>query len=100
MEPNPPEAESLVDALHILQNLAVFSNLFIRDICYKRPPHVMARRFKNLFPMKMLPLLEMSLSLTDTVGNVSGVIRYGLTTLKYRSKCIATAHKYQKKSAA
>jgi HD-like signal output (HDOD) protein len=100
MEPNPPEAESLVDALHILQNLAVFSNLFIRDICYKRPPHVMARRFKNLFPMKMLPLLEMSLSLTDTVGNVSGVIRYGLTTLKYRSKCIATATKYQKKSAA
>ncbi len=100
MDPNPPEAESLVDELHILQNLAVFSNLFIRDICYKRPPHVMARRFKNLFPIKMLPLLEMSLSLADTVGSVSGVIRYGLTTLKYRSKCIATAHKYQKKSAA
>ena len=48
----------------------------------------------------MLPVLEMCLTLADTVGSVSGVIRYGLTTLKYRSKCIATATKYQKKSAA
>jgi hypothetical protein len=31
------------------------------------------------------------------VGSVSGVIRYGLTKLRFRSKCIATAHKYQKK---
>ena len=98
MDPNPPEVESSVDELHILQNLAVFSNLFIRDICDKRPPHIMARRFKNLFPIKMLPTLEMCISLADTVGSVSGVIRYGLTKLKYRSKCIATAHKYEKKS--
>ena len=98
MDPNPPEVESSVDELHILQNLAVFSNLFIRDLCDKRPPHVMARRFKNIFPIKMLPTLEMCISLADTVGSVSGVIRYGLTKLKYRSKCIATAHKYEKKS--
>jgi HD-like signal output (HDOD) protein len=98
MDPNPPEVESSVDELHILQNLAVFSNLFIRDLCDKRPPHIMARRFKNLFPIKMLPTLEMCISLADTVGSVSGVIRYGLTKLKYRSKCIATAHKYEKKS--
>jgi HD-like signal output (HDOD) protein len=98
MDPNPPEVESSVDELHILQNLAVFSNLFIRDLCDKRPPHVMARRFKNIFPIKMLPTLEMCISLADTVGSVSGVIRYGLTKLKYRSKCIDTAHKYEKKS--
>ena len=98
MDPNPPEVESLVDELHILQNLAVFSNLFIRDICNKKPPHIMARRFKKLFPIKMLTVLAMCLSLADTVGSVSGVIRYGLTKLKYRSKCIDTANKYQKKS--
>ena len=98
MDPTPPEAVSLVEELPILQNLAVFSNLFIRDICDKKPPHIMARRFKNLFPIKMLPVLEMCLSLADTVGSVSGVIRYGLTKLKFRSKCIATAHKYQKKA--
>ena len=95
MDPNPPEVVALVDELHILQNLAAFSNLFIRDICTKRPPHIMARRFKKLFPIKMLPVLEMCLSLADTVGSVSGVIRYGLIKLKYRSKCIATADKYQ-----
>lgn len=100
MDPSPPEAESLVDELHLLQNLSVFSNLFIRAVCDKKPPHIMARRFKNLFPIKMLPVLEMCLSLADTMGSVSGVIRYGLTKLKYRSKCIATTHKYQKKSAA
>ncbi len=100
MDSNPPEAESLVDELHILQNLAVFSNLFIRDICDNRPPHIMARRFKNLFPIKMLPVLEICLSLGDTVGSVSGVIRYGLTKLKYRSKCIAVTDKYRKKAAA
>ncbi len=97
MDTNPPEVESSVDDLHILQNLAVFSNLFIRDLCDKKPPHIMARRFKNLFPVKMLPVLEMCISLADTVGNVSGVIRYGLTKLKYRSKCIDIANKYQKK---
>ncbi len=100
MDPSPPEAESLVDELHLLQNLSVFSNLFIRAVCDKKPPHIMARRFKNLFPIKMIPVLEMCLSLADTMGSVSGVIRYGLTKLKYRSKCIATTHKYQKKSAA
>ncbi|MFA7348239.1 MAG: HDOD domain-containing protein [Desulfurivibrionaceae bacterium] len=100
MDPSPPEVESLVDELHLLQNLAVFSNLFIRAVCDKRPPHIMARRFKNLFPIKVLPVLEMSLSLADTVGSVSGVVRYGITKLKFRSKCIATAHKYQKKAAA
>ena len=42
----------------------------------------------------------MCLSLGDTVGSVSGVIRYGLTKLKYRSKCIAVTAKYQKKAAA
>ena len=98
MDPNPPEVESLVDELHILQNLAVFSNLFIRDICNKKPPHIMARRFKKLFPIKMLTVLAMCLSLADTVGSVSGVIRYGLTKLKFRSTCIATAQKYQKKT--
>ena len=99
MDPNPPDAESSVDELHLLQNLAVFSNLFIRDLCDKRPPHIMARQFKNLFPIKMLPVLEMCINLADTVGSVSGVIRYGLTKLKYRSKCIDTASKYMKKSA-
>ena len=98
MDSNPPEVESSVDELHILQNLAVFSNLFIRDLCDKNPPHIMARRFKKLFPIKMLPVLEICISLADTVGSVSGVIRYGLTKLKYRSKCIATANKYQKKA--
>ena len=98
MDPNPPEVESSVDELHILQNLAVFSNLFIRDICDKKPPHIMARRFKDLFPIKMIPVLEMCISLADTVGSVSGVIRYGLTKLKYRSKCIDTANKYRKKA--
>lgn len=98
MDSHPPEVESVVDELHILQNLAVFSNLFIRDLCDKRPPHIMARRFKNLFPIKMLPVLEMCVTLADTVGSVSGVIRYGLTKLKYRSKCIATANKYLKKA--
>ena len=100
MDPSPPEPESPVDDLHILQNLAVFSNLLIRDICEKRPPHIMARRFKKLFPIKMLPVLEICLSLADTVGSVSGVIRYGLTKLKFRSQCIATIHKYHEKSAA
>lgn len=100
MDPDPPEPESLVDTLPLLQNIAVFSNLFIRAICDKKPPHIMARRFKNLFPIKMLPVLEMCLTLADTVGSVSGVIRYGLTKLKFRSKCIATAHKYQKKPAS
>ena len=98
MDPNPPETESLVDTQHLLQNIAVFSNLFIRAICEKKPPHVMARRFKNLFPIKMLPVLEMCLTLADTMGSVSGVIRYGLTKLKFRSTCIATAQKYQKKT--
>ncbi|MBU4118997.1 MAG: hypothetical protein KJ555_09565, partial [Proteobacteria bacterium] len=53
----------------------------------------------TLFPIKMLPVLEICISLADTVGNVSGVVRYGLTKLKYRSKCIATAGKYQQKPA-
>lgn len=96
MDSNPPEPENLADDLHILQNLAVFSNLFIRAICDKNPPHIVARRFKKLFPIKMLPVLEMCLTLADTVGSVSGVVRYGLTTLKFRSKCIAISRKYQK----
>jgi HD-like signal output (HDOD) protein len=99
MDPNPPEVESSVEPLPLLQNLAVFSNLFIRDICDKKPPHIMARRFKNLFPIKMLPILEMCIGLADTVGSVSGVIRYGLTKLKYRSKSIDTANRYMKKAA-
>ena len=99
MTRNPPEVESQVDELHILQNLAAFSNLFIRDICDKKPPHITARRFKDLFPIKMLPVLEICISLADTVGGVSGVVRYGLTKLKYRSKCIATAGRYRKKAA-
>lgn len=98
MNPTPPEIGSLLEELPLLQNLSVFSNLFIRAICEKKPPHIMARRFKNLFPIKMLPVLEMCLSLADTVGSVSGVIRYGLTKLKYRSRCIATADRYRQKS--
>ncbi|MGV1100211.1 HDOD domain-containing protein [Thiovibrio sp. JS02] len=96
METAPPAPQSPADSLPTLQNLALFANLFVRAICEEQPLQLVTQRFQNIFPVDLNGLLDICLHIADTVGGVSGVVRYGLIKLKYRSKLLTAMKKYQK----
>ena len=88
MESVPPKPESPTDTLPLLQNLALLANLLTRTVCEGEPLQPVMARFKPLFPLELPLLLNTCLQIADRVGGVSGVIRYGLTRLKFRSKLL------------
>lgn len=88
MEEEPPVFDNQLDALLILQHLAVFSNRFTRALCEETATADLMAYYGEAFKMTCPEPLEVLCKLIEATGEVSPVIRYGLTRLKMRSRVL------------
>ncbi len=88
MQSHPRAPDSPNDAGAYLQNLAYFSNHFIEAINNEKQIGELVDAYSQLFPCNCHDLLTHVRMLSENIGVVSPIIRFGMAKLKIRSKTI------------
>lgn len=93
MDTSPPMPKDEKDSLPLLQNIALFCNIFVQGICAEEDLSFITRQYKNIFSTNCPEMLGMCLNVADSIGGIADIVRYGLCKLRYRSKLITAMKK-------
>ncbi len=86
MTTNPEPLDKSASSDLYLQHLALFGNRFTRLVVAKQDFSALLSEYSDLLQLDRQEPLEILLKTSETAGGISGIVHYGLTRLKVRSR--------------